>query len=375
MKKTLIALASVSAFGLAFAQQVSLYGKIDANIGVTTSNSGAAGEKDLAATQVSSGGLSGSRWGIKGAEDLGGGMSASVQLESSLAVDTGVSTGFMNQAFIKLAGNFGAISLGRQYNAADNLWSDLDAQEYSNSAMGYAWNNGAHSDAGNVNNMIQYTLPAMGNFSAYVQVAPGENNDISGRSAGNYVAVAANYASGPFAIGIAYENTTVTTAATAAGTTTQLQLADGTCAAVPTGWTKNNGVCTKAMPAASATNVDTSNTSVGGSYDLGMMKVYAGFEQGKTVAKQDAGYSIGVQVPMGAAKLHLGYAKETQIADGNAIDGLSKAFGGQIVYAFSKRTDGYVSYVSGTANAPVAAATFQPESKLTNFSVGVRHSF
>jgi predicted porin len=372
MKKTLIALASVAAVGFAFAQQVSLYGKIDANIGVTTSNSGAAGEQDLAATQVSSGGLSGSRWGMKGTEDLGGGMSASFQLESGLAVDTGVSTGFMNQAFIKLAGNFGAISLGRQYNAADNLWSDLDAQEYSNSAMGYAWNNGAHSDAGNVNNMIQYTLPAMGNFSAYVQLAPGENNDISGRSAGNYVAVAANYANGPFAIGVAYENTSVTTAATAAGTTYAFPLATGACNAT---WTLANGICSKASAAAVATNVDTSNTSVGGSYDLGMMKVYAGFEQGKTVAKQDAGYSIGVQVPMGAAKLHLGYAKETQIADGNAIDGLSKAFGGQIVYAVSKRTDGYVSYVSGTANAPVAAATFQPESKLTNFSVGVRHSF
>ena len=372
MKKTLIALASVAAVGFAFAQQVSLYGKIDANIGVTTSNSGAAGEQDLAATQVSSGGLSGSRWGMKGTEDLGGGMSASFQLESGLAVDTGVSTGFMNQAFIKLAGNFGAISLGRQYNAADNLWSDLDAQEYSNSAMGYAWNNGAHSDAGNVNNMIQYTLPAMGNFSAYVQVAPGENNDISGRSAGNYVAVAANYANGPFAIGVAYENTSVTTAATAAGTTYAFPLATGACTAT---WTLANGICSKASAAAVATNVDTSNTSVGGSYDLGMMKVYAGFEQGKTVAKQDAGYSIGVQVPMGAAKLYLGYAKETQIADGNAIDGLSKAFGGQIVYAVSKRTDGYVSYVSGTANAPVAAATFQPESKMTNFSVGVRHSF
>jgi predicted porin len=372
MKKTLIALASVSAFGLAFAQQVSLYGKIDANIGVTTSNSGAAGEKDLAINQLTSGGLSGSRWGMKGTEDLGGGMSASFQLESGLAVDTGVSTGFMNQAFIKLTGNFGAISLGRQYNAADNLWSDLDAQEYSNSAMGYAWNNGAHSDAGNVNNMIQYTLPAMGNFSAYVQLAPGENNDISGRSAGNYVAVAANYANGPFAIGVAYENTSVTTAATAAGTAYAFPLETGACIAT---WTLANGICSKASAAAVATNVDTSNTSVGGSYDLGMMKVYAGFEQGKTTTKQDAGYSIGVQVPMGAAKLHLGYAKETQIADGNAIDGLSKAFGGQIVYAVSKRTDGYVSYVSGTANAPVAAATFQPESKLTNFSVGVRHSF
>jgi predicted porin len=113
-----------------------------------------------------------------------------------------------------------------------------------------------------------------------------------------------------------------------------------------------------------------------GSYDLGMLKLFAGFEQGKTTTKQDTGWNLGVVVPMGATSIQLGYAKETQIADGNLVDGLSKAFGGQVVYDLSKRTNVYASYISGTANAPVAtAATAQPESKMSNFAVGVRHSF
>jgi predicted porin len=310
-------------------------------------------------------------------------------LENSLAVDTGVSTGFSRQAFIAVAGPFGALSLGRQYTAIDNLWGTFDPQGYTGaSAMSYAWNSfldkatttsGAHSDMGRRDNMVQYALPKMGAFSAYVQVSPGEDNDAASRSAGNFASFGLNFASGPFAAGVAYENTTVTTAAVTAGTTTQLQLANGACVATgasATGWTNTNGVCTKALAAAGVTSVDTANTSVMGSYDLGVMKLFAGFEQAKTTTKQDSGWNLGVVVPVGATSIQLGYAKETQISDGSLVDGLSKAFGAQVVYDLSKRTNVYASYVSGTATAPVAtSAIVQPESKMTNLALGVRHSF
>ena len=393
MKKTLIALAAIAAVSAASAQ-VTLYGRIDAGVSVTTTNSGAALESDLSVNKQHSGNQSGSRWGMRGTEDLGGGLSASFVLENSLAIDTGSSTGFSRQAFISVAGPFGALSLGRQYTAIDNLWGTFDPQGYTGaSAMAYAWNStlvqplnaaaaatyGAHWDMGRRDNMIAYALPKMGNFSAYVQVSPGEDNDTAGRSAGNYAAFGVNFASGPFAAGVAYENISTTAAAVTAGTTTQLQLANGACVATgasATGWTNTNGVCTKALAAAAATNLDIANTSVMGSYDLGMLKLFAGFEQGKTPTKQDTGWNLGVVVPVGATSIQLGYAKETQIADGNLVDGLSKAFGGQVVYDLSKRTNVYASYISGTANAPVAtAATAQPESKMSNFAVGVRHSF
>ena len=395
MKKTLIALAAIAAVSAASAQ-VTLYGRIDAGVSVTTTNSGAVGEADLTVNKQHSGNQSGSRWGMKGTEDLGGGMSASFVLENSLAIDTGVSTGFSRQAFISVAGPFGALSLGRQYTAIDNLWGTFDGQGYTSaSAMSYAWNsfldkatttNGAHSDMARRDNMIQYALPKMGDFSAYVQVSPGEDNDTAGRSAGNFFSAGLNYATGPFAIGAAYENASVTTAAVKAGTITQLQVGSGAtngtaagCVATgasSTGWTNTNGVCTKAATVADATNTDVANTSVMGSYDFGMLKLSAGFQQGKTVTKQDTGWTLGVVVPVGAASIQLGYAKETQSADANALDGASKAFGGQVVYTLSKQTNMYASYISGTANSPAATATtFQPESKMTNVAFGVRHSF
>ena len=391
MKKTLIALAAIAAVSAASAQ-VTLYGRIDAGVSVTTTNSGAVGESDLSVNKQHSGNQSGSRWGMRGTEDLGGGLSASFVLENSLAIDTGVSTGFSRQAFISVAGPFGALSLGRQYTALDNLWGAFDGGGYTGaSAMGYAWNSnlvqplnaaspatyGAHQDMGRRDNMIAYALPKMGNFSAYVQVSPGEDNDsaVSARSAGNYAAVGVNYATGPFAIGAVYENTTTTTASAAASTA--YSFPSSTTAACATGTTATpGGFCSKASAATLATNLDIAATTVMGSYDFGMLKLFAGFEQAKTPVKQDSGWNLGVQVPVGPVSIQLGYAKETQIADGNLIDGLSKAFGGNVVYDLSKRTNLYVSYLSGTANAPVAtAATAQPESKMSNFAVGVRHSF
>lgn len=390
MKKTLIALAAIAAVSAASAQ-VTLYGRIDAGVSVTTTNSGAALESDLSVNKQHSGYLSGSRWGLKGTEELGGGLSASFVVESAIAIDTGASTGFTRQAFISLAGPYGALSLGRQYTALDNLMGAFDGGAYGgSSAMSYAWNSnlvqplnaaspatyGAHSDIGRRDNMIAYALPKMGDFTAYVQVAPGEDNDsaVSARSAGNYTAVGVNYATGPFAIGAVYENITTTTASAAASTA--FSFPSSTTGACATGTTTTAGFCSKASAATLATNLDTAATAVMGSYDFGVLKLFAGFEQAKTPTKQDAGWNLGVQVPLGPVSIQLGYAKETQIADGNLIDGLSKAFGGQVVYDLSKRTNMYAAYMSGTANAPVAtAAVLQPESKKTEFAVGVRHSF
>lgn len=82
MKKTLIASAACLACAGAWAQ-VTLYGLVDA--GVTHVSGLAGGSK----TQLNSGIMEGSRWGLKGQEDLGGGFKALFTLESRLEVDTG----------------------------------------------------------------------------------------------------------------------------------------------------------------------------------------------------------------------------------------------------------------------------------------------
>jgi len=97
-------------------QSVTLYGVIDSGVEYV-SNVGA-GKHDV----VRMPGLSGtvpSRWGLRGAEDLGGGLKAVFWLESGFAPDSGASNQggrlFGRQASVGLAGNWGQLSLGRQY--------------------------------------------------------------------------------------------------------------------------------------------------------------------------------------------------------------------------------------------------------------------
>ena len=123
MKKSLIALAVLAASGAAMAQSsVTLYGIADAYVGSSKTEVGGVGQRQ---TAVNTSGVNGSRWGLKGSEDLGGGMKAIFTLESGFSLDTGASaqngTLFSRQALVGLQSDFGTVSLGRQYSAYDNL--------------------------------------------------------------------------------------------------------------------------------------------------------------------------------------------------------------------------------------------------------------
>ena len=77
--------------GLAQAQTapgVTLYGLVD--VGITS----VSGLKAGTVTQVASGIMEGSRWGIKGNEDLGGGYKAIFTLESRVELDTGANSSY-----------------------------------------------------------------------------------------------------------------------------------------------------------------------------------------------------------------------------------------------------------------------------------------
>jgi predicted porin len=84
MKKSLLALAALTAFaGVASAQSsVTLFGVIDANMRNVKNGSGSL-------KTLSTDGMGSSRLGLRGTEDLGGGMRASFWLEGSVNVDVG----------------------------------------------------------------------------------------------------------------------------------------------------------------------------------------------------------------------------------------------------------------------------------------------
>lgn len=129
MKKKLIAAgAMIAASTVSYAQNtnVTVYGLIDTGIEHVT-NVGAAGS-GLTRIPTLTGSLP-SRIGFRGAEDLGGGLKAVFTLENGFAPDDG-SLGqggrlFGRQAFVGLSGDWGIVSLGRQYTML--FWSLLDS--------------------------------------------------------------------------------------------------------------------------------------------------------------------------------------------------------------------------------------------------------
>jgi predicted porin len=340
MKKTLVAMAVMAVAGAASAQ-ATLYGSVDTSLAVSTQTTAgtdtAAGNVGL---QMSSGAMNGSRWGLRSTEDLGGGLSAMVTVESGFNHDTGASAQggllFGRQAFIGLSGGFGSITLGRQYTALDTVWGTYDAQEYgATSAMGYAWNKGAVGDVGRIDNMIQYSLPAMGALSAAIQYAPGEDKTPT-KDSSSYLGLMVGYTAGALSAHIGYESQAVKT------TTVDRTLA---------------------------------STVIGASYDLGMAKLFGGWQVATAEAgKKDNGYMLGVSIPAGAAKVHLGYASETQSAD-NSAEGKASAFGGHVRYPLSKRTSVYAGFVRGTSTPVAATAAAQAETVNTTYNAGLRHTF
>jgi len=111
---------------LASAQSVTLYGVIDTGIEYV-SNVGASGSglwrvPNLTATVPS-------RWGLRGTEDLGGGLKSIFVLESGFSPDSGTSNQggrlFGRQAMVGLSNQYGQVSFGRQYTML--FWATLDS--------------------------------------------------------------------------------------------------------------------------------------------------------------------------------------------------------------------------------------------------------
>jgi predicted porin len=340
MKKTLVAIAALAVVGAASAQSsVTLYGRIDASIGSqrTTNNGNVAGATVDAGTQILAGAHTGNRWGMKGSEDLGGGLKAIFQLENGFSVDTGAAAQggllFGRQAYVGLTGGFGSLTVGRQYDLLDVAYGAYDAMGYSGySSMGYAFNKGTGGDIiGRQNNAVIYSSPSMGGFTGSLAWAPGENKTAA-VSAGNMYGLMAQYANGPIGVGAAWQS----------------NKAAGNVSAV-------------------------TNYLIGGSYDLGAAKLYGQYEgtNNKPANSKDNGWSLGAVIPLGAPSLMVSYARENAKVAGNKVSD-STAFSLMVQYPLSKRTYVYAAYLNGEID-PVAAGVSTQKNR--NFGLGLVHNF
>ncbi|WP_429498774.1 porin [Robbsia andropogonis] len=161
MKKTLMAaaLAGASAFAInAHAQSsVTLYGALDA--GLVYTNNASNGAK----WAEGSSNLSNSYWGLRGSEDLGGGLHALFTLENGFNLNSGTSTEsgteFNRQAYVGLKSDqYGTFTLGRQYSSAVDFLGPLSAsgQGYGNNLAAHPFNNDDLNAISSIKNAVKY---------------------------------------------------------------------------------------------------------------------------------------------------------------------------------------------------------------------------
>jgi len=291
MKKTLIALAAIAAVGAASAQ-VTVYGKLD--VGVSNTSAGG--------TVVGINGWENSRFGVKAAQDVGGGLKASVNLEGKISDNVGKMTGFDRVATVGLSGGFGTLTMGTQWTPYDNATWTADALEYNGFTpfAGGFWNydNGNTTNYyGNAKNSIQYVTPDMNGFQAIILTAP---NVAAGGTTYNtsYSGIGLNYAKGPFVMNFATQSFNYT----------------------PAGATVNGWVL--------ALN-----------YNVGAANLYGGFNSNTDGALTETGYTFGVKVPMGKDSVSVGYAQDKQSTGG--VDKTKGAWGAQYIKGLNKSTVAY----------------------------------
>ncbi|WP_168789830.1 porin [Paraburkholderia aromaticivorans] len=187
----------------AFAQSsVTLYGLVDEGIDYASNIAGHAQWK------MSSGDAQGSRWGLKGTEDLGGGVSAIFRLENGFDVNSGrlMQGGreFGRQAFVGVAStSAGTLTFGRQYDSMVQFVAPLTANgSWGGFLFEHPYDNDNTDNSFRVNNAVQYTSPSMGGFQ--FGGTYGFSNSAGQFATNRAASVGANWSQGGLTIGAAY---------------------------------------------------------------------------------------------------------------------------------------------------------------------------
>lgn len=272
MKKTLAAVAVLGAFaGSALAADVQLYGIVDTGLRYThfdADTSRANFNYDATDSfEMKSGQQSGSRFGFKGTEDLGNGLTVGFILENQFDSDTGAlknkDSFFHREASLFLEGGFGKIAMGRMgsINGGTSSWGKYGVM----SAFGTSWDYSAQAGSwaiggGQWDNMVAYETPSFAGFKVFAQYGMGSNNFENESGSDRYYAIGASYANGPLNLYFAVDS-----------------------------------INYKSWDGKKATDTDDSLTvTLGGNYDFEVVKVFAGaqyFDEIK-LSKMGCGLSL-----------------------------------------------------------------------------------
>jgi predicted porin len=360
MKKSWITLAVLAASGSAMAQStVTLYGIADVIGRYSTTDLGK-GAGALSKSEIVSGGINTSRWGLKGSEDLGSGLKVNFKLEEGFAMDTGAGQtkdfasapqAFARESWVGFSGGFGEVKLGKTWTPFDDVIGVSDGMfnAVGMSPMRVAFASENYRDT--ISNTIYYATPNVSGFAAAASYSANEGDPKRAR----VEAFNVTYGSGPVAVQFAYqvENLALATAGGITGTTA------------------NNG--TYAV--------------LGGSYDFGIAKAKANYAKvtnkawgggsGENIdGNNTKEWQIGVDVPVSSAlTLSASYARST---DDNATGAnptqKRDGFGMAGKYVLSKRTFLYGGFSVNTASQVVTGSTVG-DWKKNIIELGMNHKF
>ena len=383
MKKTLAAVAVLGAFaGSALAADVQLYGIVDTGFLYTHTDTDKAGADAVDKLEMKSGMASGSRFGFKGTEDLGNGLTVGFILENGIESDTGVDKGvfFDRESSLFLQGSFGKVAFGRigSINNGVSSWAKYGMiSAFGTSFTDYAAQAGTFAmGAGMWDNMVAYQTPTFAGFTAYAQYGMGntvtdfgsvENESSSDR----YYALGATYANGPLNLYAAVDSINYAS------------------------W--RNG--TAAQPG----DVDDSLTvTIGGNFDFEVLTLFAGAQYFDEIAADKTsgilgtteglrtgfagkleGWGLGVSAKIpagpGVALVGVGYVDAEaagSVAPANEKDELTRwVVSAGYDYPFSKRTDIYVAATYMQDSLEYTAATADRDASVIGAMVGLRHKF
>ncbi|QPF76810.1 porin [Roseateles sp. DAIF2] len=192
MKKIALVAALAAVSASAFAQSsVTLYGRIN-----TTVESQKVGNQDRKVVVANNA----SRFGLKGAEDLGGGLKASFMLESGLGSDDGsadTKNFWGRESWVQLAGSFGAVRLGNF--TPESYFATADYVSMHNHDTGSSEDK-LYGGPFRKTNKIGYFTPNYNGFSGSASVSAGEGQPGVKKA----YDLAANYDGGPLHLGAGY---------------------------------------------------------------------------------------------------------------------------------------------------------------------------
>jgi predicted porin len=283
-----------------------------------------------------------SRLGLRGTEDLGGGLSAGFWLESAVLPDTGASQGpfWGRRSTVSVASrDYGELRMGRDYTPS--FWNisrfapfgTVGVGGSSNILMGWPLGLGSAKTESRASNSIGYFLPPnIGGVYGQVMLAAGEGVDGAKYQGGRI-----GYESGPLNVAAAYGKTAVGTS-------------------------------------------DYKTVTLGGTYDFGVVRTYVNYLQHKLGSDKQANVLLGAAVPVG-----LGYIKATVARSDRSGPGVDADDARQIAigytYSLSKRTTIYGAYSRITNEGKAAYVTADsspsgvPGERSSGLQLGINHAF